>query len=122
RRRRGEPALEGLRLVSAARQSREALVGGHPPGVLRMPVWDPVVRALPADDGLPGLAASCTPARDGPLCSGLEAAARVQLGDPAWHLVSAKAEPVRYKPSSRCVIRYTLLLARTTTEGTLQRR
>src|SRR2546430_17443078 len=72
--------------------------------------------------GVAALAARRRHAGGGPLFSGLEAAARVQLCDPAWNLVSAKAEPVRYKPSSRCVIRYTLLLARTTTEGTLQRR
>ena len=118
----GEAALAGTQIRFAARQAQEAALEAQPPGVLRIPDLDLVVQAFPADDGLPGLAASCTPARDGPLFSGLEAAARVQLCDPAWHLVSAKAEPVRYKPSSRCVIRYTLLLARTTTEGSLQRR
>src|SRR5437867_8625907 len=69
-----------------------------------------MVQAFPADSGLPALAACCVPAPDGPLFSALETAARIQLGDPSWHLISAKAEPVRYKPSSRCVIRYRLLL------------
>jgi hypothetical protein len=81
-----------------------------------------VVQAFPADNGLPGLAASCATERDGPLFSALEAAARIQLADPAWHLVSAEAEPVRYKPSSRCVLRYTLLLERAMPQGTIQRR
>src|SRR5437899_4249979 len=118
----GEAALAGTQIRFAARQAQEAALEAQPAGVLRIPDVGVVGQASPADDGLPGLAASCTPARETPLFSGLEAAARVQLCDPAWHLVSAKAEPVRYKPSSRCVIRYTLLLARTTTEGTLQRR
>jgi hypothetical protein len=34
------------------------------------------------------------------------------LSDPAWLLVVASAEPVRYKPASRCVIRYHLTLER----------
>jgi hypothetical protein len=117
----GEAALEGTQISFAARQAQEVALEAQPPGILRVADLDLVVQAFPADDGLPGLAASCTTAQDGPLFSALEAAARIQLCDPAWHLVSAKAEPVRYKPSSRCVIRYTLLLERTTTEGRLQR-
>src|SRR5438128_1777792 len=118
----GEAALAGTQIRFAARQAQEAALEAQPPGVLRIPDLDLVVQAFPADVGLPGLAASCTPAPETPLFSALEAAARVQLCEPAWHLVSAGAEPVRYKPSSRCVIRYTLLLERTTTGGRLQRR
>jgi len=117
----GEAALAGTQIRFAARQAQEVALEVQPPGILQVADLDLLVRAFPADNGLPALAASCTTTPDGPLCSALEAAARVQLCDPAWHLLSAKAEPVRYKPSSRCVIRYILLLERAMTEGTLQR-
>jgi len=79
------------------------------------------VQIFPADDRLPTLAACCDPAPDSPLFAALEAAARVQLGDPAWRLVAATAEPVRYKPGSRCVIRYAVRLANAMSEGAPQR-
>jgi hypothetical protein len=79
------------------------------------------VQIFPADDRLPTLAACCDPAPDSPLFSALEEAARVQLGDPVWRLVAASAEPVRYKPGSRCVIRYAVRLANARSEGALQR-
>ena len=67
------------------------------------------MQAFPADNGLPALAASC----DISLASVFEAierAARTQLHDENWTLVQVVAEPVRYKPGNRCVIRYRLTL------------
>lgn len=117
----GEAALAGTQIRFAARQAQEAALEVQAPGILQVADLGLLVQAFPADDGLPALAVSCTTARDGPLFSALEAAARVQLGDPAWHLVSARADVVRYKPSSRCVIRYSLLLEKVMKEGILQR-
>jgi len=79
-----------------------------------------VVRVFPADQGLSALGETCSPSPRGPVFSALETAAQIQLCDASWHLTFTTAEPVRYKPSSRCVIRYRLLLERTTAEGTLQ--
>src|SRR5260370_36923626 len=70
----------------------------------------PREKPSPADDGLPTLAASCDTSERGPLFEALQAAAQAQLGNPDWRLVSASAEPVRYKPANRCVIRYHLIL------------
>jgi len=118
----GEAALSGTQICFTASQAQQAALEVQPPGILLVLDLGLSVQVFPADQGLPALAASCTTARGGPLFSALEAAARLQLGDPAWSLASAKAEPVRYKPSSRCVLRYTLLLEGALTEGTLQRR
>jgi len=76
------------------------------------------VQVFPADRGLSALGESCAPSPQGPVFSALETAARLQLRDASWRLIFATAEPVRYKPSSRCVIRYRLLLERTTLDGT----
>src|SRR5258708_36678592 len=68
------------------------------------------VQAFPADASLPALAASCDTTPESPLFRALQSAARTQLGDDSWRLISAKAIPVRYKPANRCVIRYQLSL------------
>ena len=79
------------------------------------------VQVFPDDSGLPGLSESCTPSSGGAVFQALEGAARIQLNDPQWRLAAAQAEPVRYKPSSRCVIRYLLRVERAAPEGILQR-
>lgn len=105
-----EAALAGTRIRFSAQQVREAQIESQAPGILTIANLGFAVQVFPADNGLPALAASLATAQDGPLFTPLEAAARIQLSDRGWHLRSAKAEPVRYKPSSRCVIRYTLHL------------
>lgn len=117
----GEEALAGSRIRFAPRQAQEAALVVQPPGILQVADLGLVVQTFPADHGLPTLAASCDATRHGPLFPALKAAAN-QLCDTDWHLVSAKAEPVRYKPFSRCVVRYTLLLERAVRGRTLQRR
>ena len=109
----------GTQIRFPARPFQDAALEVPEPGILTTDAGL-VVQVFPADHGLPALAASCTPAPGGPVFSALETAARIQLSDSSWHLTSAKAERVRYKPSSRCVLRYTLLLERTTQEGILQ--
>ncbi len=105
-----EKALEGAHILFSTAQAQQAPVEVESSGVLRVEDLGISVQAFPADDGLPTLAASCDTSEHSPLFEGLQAAAQAQLGDQAWRLVSASAEPVRYKPANRCVIRYHLIL------------
>src|SRR5437879_5842705 len=116
----GEPALVGTRIRLCARQLDQASLELQAPGVLSTDVGL-TMQVFPADSGLPALAAACAPDPGGPLFRALERGARVQLCDTRCRLISAKAEPVRYNPASRCVIRYRLALERSTRKGTLQR-
>lgn len=108
----GEAALEGTHLRFQAVQAQQALLETLPSGVLYLKDLDVSVQAFPADASLPALKASCDTRRGSPVFQALEAAARRLLGDPAWQLAAALAEPVRYKPGNRCVIRYRLTLER----------
>src|SRR3989442_61937 len=105
-----EEALEGAHIRFSAAQAQQAPVEVEPSNVLRVQDLGISVQAFPADDGLPTLAASCDTSEHGLLFEALQAAAQAQLGNPNWRLVSASAEPVRYKPANRCVIRYQLIL------------
>jgi len=105
-----EHALDGPWIRFSAGQVHQAPVEVQPPGVVRVRDLGLCVQAFPADSGLPALAASCTPTAQGPLWQALQSAACAQLGDDAWRLVAARAEPVRYKPANRCVLRYHLTL------------
>jgi aminoglycoside phosphotransferase (APT) family kinase protein len=69
----------------------------------------PTVQPFPVDPQLPDLATVMAPAGHRPLAVALESAAR-QVHDvpPDWRLQDVAAEPVRYKPGNRCVIRYRL--------------
>ncbi len=111
-----EPALDGAHIRFGAHEAREAALEVQPSGVLRAAALSLSVQAFPADDGLPALAASLD-ARQGAVFKTLQNAARAQLGSDEWRLISATAEPVRYKPASRCVVRYHLILARGEQEG-----
>ena len=70
------------------------------------------MQAFPADDGLPALAAVCDVTTTSDLQQDLQAAARQLLDSQEWSLVSTRVVPVRYKPSSRCVLRYVLTVER----------
>jgi hypothetical protein len=111
-----EPALEGAHIRFNANQARQAALEIEASGVLRAEELALSVQAFPADDGLPALAVSLD-AGHGAVFEMLQHAARTQLGSEAWRLVSAVAVPVRYKPASRCVVRYHLILARGEQEG-----
>jgi Phosphotransferase enzyme family len=69
----------------------------------------PTVQPFPVDPQLPHLATVMAPAGHPSLAAALDVAAR-QVHDvpPDRPLRSAAAEPVRYKPGDRCVIRYRL--------------
>jgi hypothetical protein len=68
------------------------------------------VHGFADDPGLPALADACLPEPGGDVWKGLERAAELCTGARAC-LVVATASPIRYKPGSRCVLRYTLELA-----------
>jgi hypothetical protein len=78
------------------------------------------VQRFPDDVNLPALAECCAPNPGSPVLAALERAARIYMSDHSWNVLSATAEPVRYKPASRCVIRYRLVLERSTPAGVQQ--
>lgn len=105
-----EQALDGTHLRFNAARVQQAPLEIQPSGVLRIRDLGLSVQAFPADDSLPALAASCDTTQHSPLFEVLQSAAQVQLRSPAWRLISANADLVRYKPANRCVMRYHLLL------------
>jgi hypothetical protein len=105
-----EKALDGAHIRFSTAQAQQAKLEIQPSGVLSADDLGLSVQAFPADASLPALATSCDTSSGSPVFEALQAAALVQLQDRAWHLVSAQAEAVRYKPANRCVIRYRLLL------------
>ncbi|WP_448614953.1 phosphotransferase family protein [Modestobacter sp. URMC 112] len=69
----------------------------------------PTVRRFPDDPQLPSLSTVMAPSEDPALTAALESAVRrVHDVPPDRPLLSATAEPVRYKPGDRCVVRYRL--------------
>ncbi len=105
-----EQALEGAHICFSEAMAQQAALEVQPSGVLRAKEIGLSVQAFPADGGLLALAACCDPSPGSVVFEALQSAAHAHLGDAAWQLVSARAEPVRYKPANRCVIRYHLLL------------
>lgn len=108
-----EQALQGAHIRFSAAQAQAASLEVQPSGVLRSEDLGLSVQAFPADAGLPALAASCDTSEQSQLSQALESAAHTYFSSAEWHLVSAQAIPVRYKPTNRCVIRYQLVLEHT---------
>jgi hypothetical protein len=83
------------------------------PGVVADPALGVAVQAFPTDRTLPALAAAMEPATHPQLWAALQSAGSASLpGAAEWTLESVRAEPVRYKPGDRCVIRYRLVMLR----------
>jgi Phosphotransferase enzyme family len=116
-----EQALDGARIRFTKAQAQEVPLEVLETGVLRAGDIGLSVQAFPADSSLPALAASCDTTPHSTLFEALQSAARVQLGDDTWQLVSARAVPVRYKPANRCVIRYHLALEHGKDDGATTR-
>lgn len=112
-----EQALDGTHIRFTKTQAQKASLEVQATGVLRADDIGLSVQAFPADGSLPALADSCDTSRHSPLFEALQFAARVQLGDDSWQLVSASAEPIRYKPANRCVICYHLILEHSKDKG-----
>jgi hypothetical protein len=83
------------------------------PGVVADPALGLAVQAFPTDRTLPALAAAMDPATDPQLWVALQSAGSASVpGTAEWTLDAVRAEPVRYKPGDRCVIRYRLVMLR----------
>ncbi len=105
-----EQALAGSAIRITPEQARNAVLAQTSGGIVQAIDLGMALQAFPADNGLPTLATCCDPSASGSLFSSLQEAARLLLADDRWHLRTARAIPVRYKPASRCVIRYELTL------------
>ncbi len=112
-----EQALQGTQIHFTLEDVQNATVEVQPTGVLQVATLGLSLQAFPADNQLTALAASCDTTTGQPLFTALQEAAQIQLQDTTWQLVSAIAEPVRYKPGNRCVIRYHLILRHAQNEG-----
>ena len=78
----------------------------------------PAVQQFPTDPLLPDLDVVMAPAEHPSLRAVLERTARQAAALPAdWALVDVAAQPVRYKPGDRCVLRYRLRFADPTAPG-----
>jgi glutathione synthase/RimK-type ligase-like ATP-grasp enzyme len=106
-----EKALDGAYIRFDKSEAQETPLEVQPSGVLRAEKLGLSVQAFPADNGLPTLATSCDTSQGGPVFAALQEAGRTLLEDDDWRLLEARAEAVRYKPASRCVVRYHLTLA-----------
>ncbi|HEX6484343.1 MAG TPA: aminoglycoside phosphotransferase family protein [Ktedonobacteraceae bacterium] len=105
-----EKALDGPHICFSQEQAQEATLEVQPSGVLCAREIGLSVQAFPADGSLPALAVCCEPSSDRRVFDALQSAARKYPGNDSLQLISASAEPVRYKPANRCVIRYHLVL------------
>lgn len=103
-----EALLDGARVQLRPDDVRLAPLEGRWPGVVSAVDGALSLLAFPSDPRLSRLAACCAVERDTEVFGALEAAAREHLNDPRWELARVAAEPIRYKPGSRCVIRYRL--------------
>ncbi|HEX7735941.1 MAG TPA: phosphotransferase [Ktedonobacteraceae bacterium] len=106
----GEQALAGSSIRITSAQARATSLEQASGGIVQSPELDLALQAFPADSSLPRLADCCSTRADSPLLEYLQEAGRLFLRDESWQLFAARAFPVRYKPASRCVIRYALTL------------
>ena len=123
----GGPPLACLRVAESAmlsagvRLASETLtkadVVGTWPGVVRLSTVGLTLQAYPEDADLPALAEidAVEPGRVAFL--GVREALREALGDPSFCPRSLSSEPLRYKPSDRCVLRFTAHPGRETVVG-----
>jgi len=105
-----EQAMNGVHIRFSAAQAQQAPLTILPSGVLHLADLGLAVQHFPADNGLPALPTCCDTSPHSPLFAALQSAAQQQTGNTTCRLIKASAEPVRYKPGNRCVIRYHLQL------------
>lgn len=105
-----ESALAGSAIYLTPAQINHATLTIQPTGVVQASECGLALQTFPADSDMPQLAASCDTSATSKLMAHLQDAARMLLADSTWQLLSAQAVPIRYKPASRCVIRYDLAL------------
>jgi aminoglycoside phosphotransferase (APT) family kinase protein len=110
------PEERSLRLL-CERKLRTALPASLP-GIIEIAEAGLTLQTFPYDRRLPALK-ECSEAAPGqPLFAALQAAAWTILRDEGWHLEEVLVEPMRYKPASRCVLRYHLRLRQSGTRRT----
>jgi len=103
-----EQALAGSAIRVTAEQARNAVLEQTAEGIVQARDLGLALQAFPADSALPTLRACCATAAGSTLLAPLQEAGRLLLADSHWILQSAQAIPIRYKPGSRCVLRYDL--------------
>ncbi len=108
-----ESALAGSAIRITSEQASNAVLTIQPTGIVQAMELGLTLQAFPTDSGLPHLAASCETSATSELFARLQEAARLLLANDDWQLINAQAVPIRYKPASRCVIRYDLALQHT---------
>ncbi|HEY1352015.1 MAG TPA: phosphotransferase [Ktedonobacteraceae bacterium] len=106
-----EQALTGSAIRVSPAQARNAVIEQSAAGLIQARDLGMALAAFPADGGLPTLAECCDTSAGAQLLPALQEAAGLLLADGHWQIQTAQAMPIRYKPGSRCVIRYDLLLA-----------
>lgn len=106
-----EQALAGSAIRVSPAQARNAVLEQSADGIIQARDLGMALQAFPADSALPTLAHCCQPLVTGSLLPSLQEAACLVLADSHWRICTARAVPIRYKPASRCVIRYDLELA-----------
>jgi hypothetical protein len=106
----GEHALSGGRIAFPQDRLDQVELQGRWPGIIHVPELGFSLQSFPADPRLPALPEvfDLQPGRE-PFGQ-LETAVRDQLDDRDWRLAEVSAEPLRYKPGDRCVLRYRMLL------------
>jgi glutathione synthase/RimK-type ligase-like ATP-grasp enzyme len=106
----GEPAVSALGTATAL-SSLVDILDGAPAAFAPALLAATSAHSYPDDPGLPGLASAVDPHPEGELWRALERAALSISARVGGKLVAAAAEPVRYKPGGRCLVRYRLELS-----------
>lgn len=105
-----ESALIGSTIRLTSPQIQHTSLTTSATGLVQVGELGLALQTFPADSDLPHLAACCDTSATSTLFASLQKAARVLLANHDWQLCNAQATPIRYKPASRCVIRYDLAL------------
>lgn len=84
-----------------------AVVTGAWPGIVRLPALGLTLQAFPEDADLAGLAEVYSLDPGGTAFARIRDALRAATGDTSLAPRSVSSEPLRYKPSDRCVLRLT---------------
>ena len=123
----GSPPLVCLRVAESAMVAAglrwgygtlvKADVTGTWPGVLRLSTVGLTLQAFPEDSDLPALAEIHAVETDGAAFLGIRDALREAVADASFAPRSVTSEPLRYKPSDRCVLRFTAHPGRETVVG-----
>lgn len=102
-----EASMAGPCLRFGADAIASAAVTGAWPGIVRLPALGLTLQAFPEDADLAGLAEVYSLDPGGAVFTGICDALRAATGDISLAPRSVVSEPLRYKPSDRCVLRLT---------------